>query len=422
MKAPTTFATKKEAQEHLAMVNADRTRGTYIDPRKGERLFGDYAAQWVENGGTRGKLAPKTAELYRDILKRQLDAFDADPLNVITPERVRSWYVGTRKTLAAPSKPSTARTGHPARAWAMGQGIDVAPTGRLAPAIITAWEEAGSPTTEMTRRPASQRRGEARLGQAYRLIHAIMGTAVADGLIAKNPCVIVGAGSVKDPERPYLAPEQLQSIVTAMGAAFDAPMKVMLGGHLRLGELVGLQRGDYDSERRSLRIERQTVVVASKEVVTATKTGQAREVPLPPSVANLLDAHLAETSGFPKSPMFTGKDGRGLSRHALQRAWAKGVKATGLEGYHLHDIRHTGLTLAAVAGASQRELMARAGHRTSRAAGIYQHVAEGRLAVIADRLDALIGGTETAPNGTLMARTQVSANATNPNDIREITA
>ena len=81
----------------------------------------------------------------------------------------------------------------------------------------------------------SPRRGEARLGQPYRLLHAILGTVTADKLIASNPCRIVGAGSVHDPERPNLAPEQLQAIVAAVGYGFDVAMRTMLGAHLRLG-------------------------------------------------------------------------------------------------------------------------------------------------------------------------------------------
>ena len=97
--------------------------------------------------------------------------------------------------------------------------------------------------------------------------------------------------------------------------------------------------------------------------------------------------------------MFGGANGCGLSRYALQRAWAKGVKATGLRGYHLHDVRHTGLTLDAIAGASQRELMARAGHRTSRAAGSISTWPRGGWRS-SDALDDLIAGADPAANGT----------------------
>ncbi len=47
------------------------------------------------------------------------------------------------------------------------------------------------------------------------------------------------------------------------------------------------------------------------------------------------------------------------------------------------------LTAAAQAGGTTRELMARAGHRTARAALIYQHAAEERGTLLAERMDAM---------------------------------
>ncbi len=54
--------------------------------------------------------------------------------------------------------------------------------------------------------------------------------------------------------------------------------------------------------------------------------------------------------------------------------WMRVVAKVGLPaGFHFHDLRHTGNTLAAASGASTRELMHRMGHASMRAALIYQH-------------------------------------------------
>lgn len=47
----------------------------------------------------------------------------------------------------------------------------------------------------------------------------------------------------------------------------------------------------------------------------------------------------------------------------------------GAEGLHFHDLRHTGNTFAAAGGAGIKDLMARMGHDSERAAMIYQHQA-----------------------------------------------
>jgi integrase len=58
-------------------------------------------------------------------------------------------------------------------------------------------------------------------------------------------------------------------------------------------------------------------------------------------------------------------------------AWSYAVRSIGAEGLHFHDLRHTGNTFAASSGAGPRDLMARRGHDSERAALIYQHEARG---------------------------------------------
>lgn len=130
---------------------------------------------------------------------------------------------------------------------------------------------------------------------------------------------------------------------------------------------------------------------------------------LPPSIAAEVESHLASTTGFPKSPMFPRRDGQGVTGNALSRAWRKAARGVGLGQFHVHDLRHAGLTAAAQAGGTTRELMARAPHRTARAALIYQHAAEERNAVLAEAMDALAGGVIGRTTGTSMARQGLEA-------------
>jgi integrase len=63
------------------------------------------------------------------------------------------------------------------------------------------------------------------------------------------------------------------------------------------------------------------------------------------------------------------------------------VKSIGAEGLHFHDLRHTGNQFAAASGVGLRDLMARMGHDSERAAMIYQHEARGADRAIADAID-----------------------------------
>ncbi|NYF54734.1 integrase [Micromonospora purpureochromogenes] len=87
--------------------------------------------------------------------------------------------------------------------------------------------------------------------------------------------------------------------------------------------------------------------------------------------------------------IFTGAKGAPLRSGNFGRAvkWTKTVASVGLAGFYFHDLRHTGNTLAASAGASTRELMHRMGHATMRAALIYQHATSERDREIAAAID-----------------------------------
>jgi len=65
------------------------------------------------------------------------------------------------------------------------------------------------------------------------------------------------------------------------------------------------------------------------------------------------------------------------------------VRAAGLGGMRFHDLRHSAGTLPARTGATTKELMARLGHASPRAAMIYQHAADDRDRRIAEGLDAM---------------------------------
>jgi integrase len=63
--------------------------------------------------------------------------------------------------------------------------------------------------------------------------------------------------------------------------------------------------------------------------------------------------------------------------------------AAGRPDLRFHDLRHTGAVLAATTGATVAELMARLGHSTAGAAMRYQHAAQDRDRIIAQRLSDL---------------------------------
>ena len=97
-------------------------------------------------------------------------------------------------------------------------------------------------------------------------------------------------------------------------------------------------------------------------------------------------AHLERVPGDQADVLvFTSPTGAPM-RHSnfYRRAWLPAVAKAGLSGVHFHDLRHTGNTLTADAGANLRELMDRMGHSSTRAALIYQHSSSERQRTLAD--------------------------------------
>ena len=159
-------------------------------------------------------------------------------------------------------------------------------------------------------------------------------------------------------------------------------------------ELVALSRDSLDLERGTLTINRQYVELRNGSLVLDTPKTAAgvRTVHIPPHLIPELSQHLA-TWTTPSSPViFPNSRDQPIRRASWRSVWLLARDKAGLPQFRFHDLRHTGNTLAAATGASTKELMARMGHASMRAALIYQHATTDRDAAIAAALSALAAG------------------------------
>ena len=162
---------------------------------------------------------------------------------------------------------------------------------------------------------------------------------------------------------------------------------------LRRGEILGLRRRDVDPLHATIRIEQtRTFTMKGESTLKAPKTAAgSRTVAIPQFMVAALDEHLTLfTAAAPDSLVVPGRGGRLLSRDALQGSWERARQSVGRSDLHLHDLRHTGLTLAAATGATTAELMLRAGHASPAAAHRYQHATLDRDRVLANALNELV--------------------------------
>ena len=228
--------------------------------------------------------------------------------------------------------------------------------------------------------------------KAYRLLRAILNTAVEDETIRRNPCRIKGAGFEASAERPTLTPAQVAALAGGVPPRFALLVLLATYASLRWGEVSALRRMDVDVTAATVRIERAHVELSTGQVLVGPPKSRAskRTVSFPPALVPLVRHHLDEYVGAePDALLFVGPKGAPLRRSNFNKLtrWPEKVAAIGVAGLHVHDLRHTGNTLASkVPGTTIRDLMLRMGHDNPRAAMIYLHTTQGADRTIADAL------------------------------------
>lgn len=328
-----TFPTRKAADAYAAKTEHDKVRGTAVDPRRGRETFHEYATRWLETRRVGGRpLAPKTRELYAILLRKHLEpTFGPTPIGAISAEAVRNWYAGFSSPLTA--------------------------------------------------------------AKSYRLLRAIMRTAVDDGRIGASPCRIKDGGVERSPERAIVGPDVALQLAEAIEPRFRCLVLLAAFGGLRLGEALALRRRHLDLEAGTVRIEEQVVSLGEgKRLVTAPKThAGTRTVHLPSVALDALRSHLeTHVATEDAALLFPSERGDLLPVTTFYRAWRTTRAAVGYPELHLHDLRHLAGTMAAWTGATARELMERMGHSSPSAAMRYQHAAADRDRAIASGLDAIL--------------------------------
>jgi integrase len=351
--ADDTFETKADAEDWLTVKEAELLEGEWIDPDAGAVLVADYGATWIEE---RPGLRPKTVLIYTGLLRRHIAPhFEHVTIAEVTLARVRRW----RKKL-------------------LDSGVS-----------------------------------EVTAAKAYRLLRAIFNTALDDGLIRRNPCRIKGADREHSPERPVLTVTQVYALADAVGLRYRALILLAAFTSLRWAELAALRASDIDLDRRIVHVTRQLYYHGAGHSFGPLKSRAGlRDVDFPELIVADLREHL---NWLPASAalVFVTSTGTPLAHSNFRsRVWLPALAAVALEGIHFHDLRHTGNQLTANAGANPKELMARMGHDSERAALIYLHSSRERQRALADavgesaraELTRLKAPKAAKPSGTRMAR------------------
>lgn len=302
----------------------------------GGPTFATFAADWLAARRTaRGPLKPRTRADYQRLLDRHLlPAFGRRKVRAITAADVTGWYQ------SLPEDTPTERA------------------------------------------------------HAYQLLRAIMTTAAdpKHRLIAENPCQVDGGGRTPRAHRVDVATlEELATMAAAMPERLR--LAVLLGAwcQLRYGEIAELRRKDVNLTRGTVRVARGVTWPAGVPTVGSTKTEAGdRLVTIPPHLVPMVKDHLRQHTDTDRDALlFPAASGGHLHPRTFGKAFDRARAAAGRPDLHFHDLRHTGATLTAQAGATIAELMARLGHSTPNAAMRYQHAGRDRDRALAEALSRM---------------------------------
>jgi len=329
--APMTYSAKADATAFLRRASAQIQEDRWVSPSAGEVTFSEYSEHWMRQ---RGDLRPRTRELYQGLLRLHiLPPFGKTQLKKISPSAVRQW------------------------------------------------------NSDLSDRYVST------AAKAYRLLRQILGTAVNDELLNRNPCKVRGAGNEKAAERPLLSVNEVVDLTTSMKDEVRLSLILAAWVGLRRGEILGLQRRDLDLDAGTIRVERSAVEVSgSRPALGPPKTDAGvRTVHVPREVLEYVADHLDRFTGpEPESLLFASSVGGPMRSGTLHRAWNKTRTAHRLGAVHFHDVRHFHLTAYAGTGATQAEIMARGGQSSASAALRYQHASKEQDRIHAEALSVIV--------------------------------
>ncbi|MCZ9328704.1 tyrosine-type recombinase/integrase [Nocardia farcinica] len=326
--APNTFRTKTDADRYLVKVEADISRGAWLDEQLGRQRFEDYARAYLAENPDVGARWQETC--LRNMRLHMTELLDK-PLVAITAPVVRSWHA---KALA-------------------GSG------------------------------------GRTSIQQSYRFLRAVMNQAIRDNAITVNPCTIKGAGSDRAKERNVASVAEVAALVDAITPRYRAAVLLAAWCGLRRGEIIGLAVTDVDLATDQVWVRRTRVELlesgAAFDKDPKTDAGK-RPVSIPPHLRSYLVSHLEQWAG--REWLFVGRDGQRMRGNAIYQAFVRARSKVGVD-VTFHDLRHTGQSLAALTGANLADLKKRLGHSSNAAAIRYLHAVDGRDKEVAAELSKL---------------------------------
>jgi Site-specific recombinase XerD len=179
-------------------------------------------------------------------------------------------------------------------------------------------------------------------------------------------------------------------------------MMILILTGFRRGELSGLEWGDIDFDKKTIKIQRALTIVKGYGVILKEpKTENSkRTISISNTLIDVLNEYRAywyrqrEECGdyiMKSDRLFTKEDGDRVNPGIFQHWLDKVLAEADLPHHTIHSLRHTNITLQIIAGVPITTVSARAGHaRTSTTTDIYSYFLKSSDQQAADILDNVL--------------------------------
>lgn len=311
-------------REQKKLVEAEITKGTWVDPRRSEITLDEWFAQWIERHSGADSTRSAYVERYVNHVQPYLGSFR---LRDLSPTRIEWWLTDHKRD------------------------------GRSA---------------------AMRKKG-------HKALSAMLQAAVDDERMPGNPCLTKRGSCPNPPKRDWRKVDEdgFDCLHEALPERDRGMAIIMWTMALRFGEVAALRRMDVDVLHRKLHIERGTYYVrkqadyniAGGRRTKTPKSGRSRTIPwIPERALRVLERQL-ELPGAPDAPLFPAPKGGIHFHHAwLQRSFTPAVQKAGLAPLTPHDLRHSAASWLSAKGLSIDLLQQVLGHSSRRTTELYIHV------------------------------------------------
>lgn len=294
------FEVKTRAATYATQMEADRLRGTYVDPKLGQQRLREYGEEkWLPS---QLHLRPNSVDTYAQHLRKHIyPRLGERRMATLTRSDMKA-FVTAVSTVLAPSTVST----------------------------------------------------------VFSVLRALMNAAVDDGVIPANPCTRVPLPRVESRVVEPLPVEAILALVEAITPRYRLAVWLGAGLGLREGEALGLTVARVDFLRRKVQVRYQ--LQRGKLVELKTKASK-RTLPADDLVLAEISTHMQKWKPGPHDLIITNRSSRPVGRSSFWKCWADAVAAAGLpKGTRFHDLRHFYASGLIKANIGPKVIQSRLGH------------------------------------------------------------